>query len=156
MAFGIETYNRKTCKAWAKVGRQMRHTLRAGGTFFVAERGGALIGVAGWTADSREPDCAWPRYVFVSPSHARQGIGRKLMTTVERSVNAAGRSRLKLWSSLNAVDFYEALGYRQTKLARWPISGDIEMEHRLMEKASADAMDKPWTTEDRPFTTSVL
>jgi len=148
MASGIETYDHKTCEAWAKVGRQMRHTLLASGTFFVAELDGALIGVAGWTADSREPDCAWPRYVFVSPTHARLGLGRNLMHTIERSVNEAGRSRLKLWSSLNAVGFYEALGYRQIKPAHWPISGDIEMEYRLMEK--------PWTTEDRPFTTSVL
>lgn len=135
LAFGVETYGHETCEAWAKVGRQMRHTLLESGTFFVAEQDCVTVGVAGWTADSRELDCAWPRYVFVSPTHARLGIGRKLMTKIEHSVHAAGRSRLKLWASLNAIGFYEALGYRQVKPARWPIEGDIEMEHRLMEKA---------------------
>jgi hypothetical protein len=56
------------------------------------------------------------------------------MITVERSVNAAGRSRLQLWASLNAVGFYEMLGYRALKPARWPVGGGIEMEHLLMEK----------------------
>ncbi|MGI9503985.1 MAG: GNAT family N-acetyltransferase, partial [Geminicoccaceae bacterium] len=88
MAFGVDIYGEETCRAWAKIGVQVRHTLLDSGTFFVAERGSTLVGVAGWVADSREPDCAWSRYVFVSPSHARQGIGRKLMTAVERSVNA--------------------------------------------------------------------
>ncbi len=137
MAFGIETYGRKTCEAWAKVGRQMRHTLLTGATFFVAEQDGTLVGVAGWTEDSRAPDCAWPRYVFVAPEAAKLGIGRLLMRTVEESATGTGRSRYQLWSSLNAVGFYEALGYQQLKTARWPMSGSIEMEHRLMEKRSA-------------------
>ena len=103
----------------------------------VAEYNGTLVGVAGWTLDSREPDCAWPRYVFVDPAHAKLGIGRNLMTAIERSAHAVGRSRLMLWASLNAVGFYEALGYRQLKPARWPISEGIEMEHILMEKVPA-------------------
>ncbi|MDH3662630.1 MAG: GNAT family N-acetyltransferase [Alphaproteobacteria bacterium] len=135
MALGIETYGREACEAWARMGRQVRHTLLDGGTFFVAERDGGLIGVAGWVADSREADCAWPRYVFVSPAAAGGGTGRKLMQTVEQSVHAAGRTRLKLWASLNAVGFYERLGYRQVKPARWPVADGIEMEHRLMAKS---------------------
>ena len=134
MAFGIETYGEEACEAWAKMGRQVRHTLLDTGSFFVAESDGALAGVAGWTEDSREPDCAWACYVFVKPAIARRGVGRKLMKTVERSVHAAGRARLQLWSSLNAVGFYERLGYRAIKPARWPVGGEIEMEHLLMEK----------------------
>ena len=134
MAFGIETYGEKACEAWARMGRQVRHTLLESGTFFVAETGAPLVGVSGWTEDSREADCAWARYVFVSPAHARLGFGRKLMTTVEHSVHEAGRSCMKLWSSLNAVGFYETLGYRTVRSARWPIADGIEMEHLLMEK----------------------
>lgn len=134
MALGVETYGEAACEAWARIGRQVRHTLLDSGTFFVAERDGTLAGVAGWTADSRDPDCAWPRYVFVDPLHANQGIGRKLMAEIEHSVDAAGRDRLRLWSSLNAVSFYERLGYRCLKPARWPVAGGIEMAHWLMEK----------------------
>lgn len=142
MAFGVETYGEAACRAWARIGVQGRHTLLASGTFFVAEQDGAVVGVAGWTADSREPDCAWPRYVFVAPAHARTGIGRNLMTTIERSVTAAGRARLMLWSSLNAVSFYEKLGYRRLKSARWPVAASIEMEHLLMEKRLGSPL--PW------------
>lgn len=134
MAFGIEAYGEKACSAWARMGRQVRRALLNGGRFFVAEGNDRLVGVAGWTADSREADCAWPRYVFVAPEASGSGIGRGLMKRVERSANAAGRSRLLLWSSLNAVGFYERLGYRQIKSVRWPVAEGIEMEHRLMEK----------------------
>ncbi len=137
MALGLEAYGEEACKAWARIGVQVRHTLLDSGTFFVAEQAGDLLGVAGWAADSREPDRAWPRYVFVSPTHAGLGIGRNLMTTVERSVHAAGRSRLMLWASLNAVGFYEALGYRRIRPACWPVADGIDMEHLLMEKALA-------------------
>jgi len=134
MALGIETYGRDACEAWARMGRQMRHRLLDSGTFFVAERENMLIGVAGWTADSREADCAWARYVFVAPDVSGLGIGRRLMVTVERSAHAAGRARLQLWASLNAVGFYQALGYSSIKPARWPIGTGIQMEHLLMER----------------------
>jgi len=138
MASCIETYGLETCEAWARMGRQMRHGLLSSGTFFVAEKADALQGVAGWVADSREADCAWPRYVFVAPEAAGLGIGRGLMLEIECSVSAAGRSHLKLWSSLNAVPFYRALGFHEVKRAYWPIGGDIDMEHLLMEKESID------------------
>ncbi len=134
MALGIETYGEEACEAWARMGRQVRHTLLDSGTFFVAEQDGGLVGVAGWTLDSREPDCAWARYVFVAPEAGRLGIGRRLMAVIERSADAAGRSRMMLWSSLNALGFYEALGYRRVRSARWPIGDGIEMEHVLMER----------------------
>lgn len=134
MTFGIDTYGKATCEAWARIGVQSRHTLLESGIFFVTEQEGQIIGIAGWTADSREPDCAWPRYVFVEPAAARHGIGRQLMIQVETSVRAAGRTRLKLWASLNAVAFYEALGYRSIRPARWPVAAGIEMGFYLMMK----------------------
>jgi GNAT superfamily N-acetyltransferase len=134
MTLGVETYGVETCEAWARMGRQVRHTLLDSGTFFVAERDDVLMGVAGWVEDSRELDCAWARYVFVAPEASRLGIGRALMDAIERSVTAAGRSRLQLWSSLNAEGFYRKLGYQSLKTARWPVAGDLEMEHWLMEK----------------------
>ncbi|MEZ5932665.1 MAG: GNAT family N-acetyltransferase [Alphaproteobacteria bacterium] len=137
MTFGIETYGQTACEAWARLGRQMRHRLLASGSFFVAEGRDGLVGVAGWTADSRDPDCAWPRYVFVAPEAAGHGIGRRLMEIIERSALEAARPRLRLWSSLNAVAFYRALGYDEVKPARWPVAEGIEMEHRLMEKRAA-------------------
>ena len=134
MALGAASYDEATCRAWARIGVQLHHTLLASGTFFVAVRNAALIGVAGWTADSRELDCAWPRYVFVDPAWVRSGVGRRLMAVVEGSVNAAGRRRLRLWSSLNAVRFYTALGYRPIKDASWPLAAGIDMAHMLMAK----------------------
>ena len=134
MTLGIQAYDLETLKAWARMGRQIRHNLLESGTFFVAEVNGAILGVAGWTADSRELDSAWPRYVFVLPEAAGQGIGRRLMAAIERSAIAASRPRLQLWSSLNAVRFYQAIGFQKVRSVSWPVGGGIEMEHLLMEK----------------------
>jgi putative acetyltransferase len=143
MVFGIETYGEVICAAWAKIGVQVRHTLLESGTFFVAERNGAITGVAGWTADSREPNGAWPRYVFVVPEAAGCGIGRRLMDQVETSASFAGRPNLQLWASLNAVSFYRALGYQAIKPVRWPIAAGIEMDFLLMTKAGQGAVTLP-------------
>lgn len=137
MVSSFDVYGQEVCEAWARMGWQMRHTLLDGSTFFIAERDDVLVGVAGWTADSRDADCAWPRYVFVAPEAGGLGVGRRLMARVEQSAREAGRMRLQLWASLNAVGFYESLGYRRIKPARWPIGGGIEMEHLLMEKLAA-------------------
>lgn len=139
MVSSFDVYGQKVCEAWARMGWQMRHILLDGSTFFVAERDDVLVGVAGWTADSRDADCAWPRYVFVAPEAGGLGVGRRLMVRVEQSAREAGRTHLQLWASLNAVGFYESLGYRRIKPARWPIGGGIEMEHLLMEKLAASA-----------------
>lgn len=143
LALGIAAYDEETCVAWARLGRQVRHTLLNDGRLFVAERQALLVGVAGWVADSREADSAWSRYVFVDPAHAGCSIGHTLMTTVERSVSTAGRSRIQLWSSLNALGFYRSLGYRPIKTARWPITAGIEMAHMLMEKRLVQASSPP-------------
>lgn len=135
MALGIKIYGEVTCRAWAKIGVQSRHTLLDSGLFFVAEQDGDIAGVAGWTADSREPDCAWARYVFVAPELAGHGVGRRLMSEIETSSYAASRPRLTLWASLNAVPFYEVLGYQAIKSAQWPIASGIEMSFLLMSKS---------------------
>jgi len=138
MAFGSKTYDQATCEAWARMGRQVRHTLLDSGIFFIAKRAGRLVGVAGWAADSREADCAWPRYVFVAPEAARLGVGLHLMTAVEQSAHAAGRTRLQLWASLNALGFYQALGYRSIRPVYWPLGRGVDMTFHLMTKTRAD------------------
>ena len=50
--------------------------------------------------------------VYVLPGHARLGIGRQLLATLERRAAGAGHTRLTLDASLNAQAFYEACGYR--------------------------------------------
>jgi putative acetyltransferase len=121
MALGAPIYGEAKARAWARLGYQFRHDLLGEGGFWVAEQHQRLLGVGGWSPDSLEADLAWIRYLFVHPEAARRGIGRRLVERAERSACAADRPRLRVWSSLNAVGFYRAIGFLPERRARWPV-----------------------------------
>jgi putative acetyltransferase len=131
---GIAAYGLANARAWARVGHQFKHVLLEDGQFFVAERAGERLGVGGWSPDSLNAEVAWIRYLFVHPDHVRCGIGRRLVEVAEAAATSAGRHRFDVWSSLNAVRFYETLGYRRVRLARWPVRASVELAYVLMSK----------------------
>ncbi len=49
--------------------------------------------------------------VFVNPEYHRMGIGTKLMKSTENLAKERNIEILRLQSSINAIDFYEKLGY---------------------------------------------
>jgi putative acetyltransferase len=53
------------------------------------------------------------RSIYVLPSFARRGVGRRLVETMLEAARDEGLSRLELDASLNAVAFYETLGFRR-------------------------------------------
>lgn len=73
---------------------------------YAAERDGRLVGYARFNPASNEL-CS----VFVAPEFARQGIGRQLVQRICRDAASAGLQHLWLDASLNAVPFYESLGF---------------------------------------------
>lgn len=99
-------------------------------TYYVAERGGVIVGCGGWsrrktlfgahgTSASGEDtpldptrDAARIRAFFVHPAHARQGIGRELLVTCERAAIAAGFRRLELVATLAGEPLYLAADFR--------------------------------------------
>ena len=133
---GVAAYGLAKARAWARVGHEFKHVLLEDGQFFVAEQAGLRVGVGGWSPDSLEADVAWIRYLFVHPDHVRRGIGRRLVEVAEVAAVAARRDRFDVWSSLNAVPFYQALGYRRVRLARWPVQATVELDYVLMSKRS--------------------
>ena len=140
MRFGAPVYGEAKARAWARLGVQFRRDLLGDG-FWVAEEGGDIRGVGGWWPDSFEPDLAWLRYLFVDPQAVGRGIGRRLVTRAESAAQAAGRPRIHVWSSLNAVGFYRAMGYLEQRRARWPIQAGIELDHVLMTRRAASCPD---------------
>jgi GNAT superfamily N-acetyltransferase len=104
--------------------------LIADGTYFVVERGDAIIGCGGWSRrktlfgshhassagdDSLlDPahDAARIRAFFVHPAHARQGIGSLLLAACERAAFAAGFRRLELVATLTGEPLYRAFAFR--------------------------------------------
>jgi GNAT superfamily N-acetyltransferase len=134
MVLGAPTYGEAKAQAWARLGYLFRHDLLGEGGFWVAEQEDRLLGVGGWSPDSLEPDLAWIRYLFVHPAAVRKGIGRRLVERAERAARAAERPRLRVWSSLNAVGFYRAVGFVPERRARWPVQNAIELDYVLMAK----------------------
>jgi GNAT superfamily N-acetyltransferase len=145
MRLGLAAYGEAKARAWARVGYDFKHVLLGDGGFFVAEQAGRTIGVGGWSPDSLEAGLAWIRYLFVHPDAAGRGIGRRLVEVAEASAQSAGRHRFDVWSSLNAVGFYEALGYRRVRAARWPVAAGTELDYVLMSKRGNTGAPAPGT-----------
>ncbi len=150
MALGAPVYGEAKARAWARLGHQFRHDLLGEGGFWVAEQDRRLLGVGGWSPDGMEADLAWIRYLFVHPQATRRGIGRRLVAQAERSACAVDRPRLRVWSSLNAVGFYRAVGFLPERRARWPVQRAIELDYVLMAKRAERAPLAPPAAEPEP------
>ena len=74
---------------------------------FVAEKDGEIVGVLRGRKDKLQS-------LFVRGDHHRQGIGRRLVERFEGECRAQGSTAIRLMSTLYAVPFYQALGYKKT------------------------------------------
>jgi GNAT superfamily N-acetyltransferase len=110
--------------------------LIADGTFFVAEDGDVIVACGGWSRrrtlyggdqrpmggtqganDALDPrvDAARIRAFFVAGTHARRGIGARLLEACTEAARGSGFQRLELMSTLPGVPFYERLGFWRVK-----------------------------------------
>ena len=72
---------------------------------------------------------------YVSPQVARRGVGKMLSAELERRALEQGARGIGVKSSLNAIPFYEACGFRQTAACGSCVGGrDVELECKPMEK----------------------
>jgi len=54
--------------------------------------------------------------VFVHPDFQGRGIGKRLMENLEDLIAQNGRNMVEIHASLNAVEFYEKIGYERKSL----------------------------------------
>ena len=97
-------------------------------TYYVAIDDETIVGCGGWSwrrtlygGDQRpmgggaplDPgrDAARIRAFFVAGSHARQGIGARILAACEESALQKGFSRVELMSTLPGVPFYRTCGF---------------------------------------------
>ncbi|MCU0281408.1 MAG: GNAT family N-acetyltransferase [Acidimicrobiia bacterium] len=79
----------------------------------VAEEAGAIVGVLrGGRVDGKGRTVL--QSLFVAADHHRRGIGRRLVGRFEQACLAGGVTVIKVASTLYAVPFYRALGYRRS------------------------------------------
>lgn len=138
---GAGQYDDAQIDAWAD-----RHTVTeirariASRTFFIAEREGRAVAYA-----QLDIAAATVRSVYVAPHHSRRGTGRRLVQAIEATAEAAGLWELELDASLNAVPFYEAVGFDRAEshdhcLRSGHVMPCIHMAKRLVEaEASSEA-----------------
>jgi GNAT superfamily N-acetyltransferase len=82
-------------------------------TVLVAEMDGRIVGVLrGGRGDEKGRTVL--QSLFVSGSCHRQGIGRKLVERFEKEYVGRGVTVFKLWATIYAVPFYQAMGYRKS------------------------------------------
>jgi len=92
--------------------------LLASGTFWVAESRGSILGAGGWTwaAPQGGPSPihrAHVRHVVTDRDALRRGVGRAIMEQIDADARRAGARMLEAQSTLTAVPFYRALGFRE-------------------------------------------
>ncbi len=70
--------------------------------------------------------------IFVRPDHQKRGIGKKLMEALEKLAKKNGIKEVRLHASINAVEFYEKLGYERLGLRKDDVFGTSwEMTKKL-------------------------
>jgi putative acetyltransferase len=78
------------------------------------------------------------RAVYVHGDHARKGVGSALLAHLEAAARERDLSSLVLWSSSNAVGFYEHHGYERVRETTHETTGGVELDVVVMRKGLAD------------------
>lgn len=98
------------------------------GTYFVILDGEEIVAGGGWSfratmyggdhTQGRNPRRLDParepariRAMYVSPRHARRGLGRRILALCEAAARAAGFARVELVATMAGLPLYQACGY---------------------------------------------
>jgi GNAT superfamily N-acetyltransferase len=125
----IRDYDPAQVAAWAAYYTPEEIARVAGaGRLYVAWRGSRAVG-SGAVAPGPEGGCVL-RTVFVLPEEQGQGVGRRIVETLERDPAFLAADPIALDASKTSRGFYEALGYVHTGGAPHLVDDD----HYPMEK----------------------
>jgi GNAT superfamily N-acetyltransferase len=123
-------------------------------TYFIAERGGRLVGSGGWSrrrtlfgadgvADRDDRaltpgvDAARVRAFFVHPAAARQGVGAAILAACEAAAAEAGFTTLELGATLTGLPFYRRFGYGEGERREVPLPNGLKLTIVAMQKQIA-------------------
>jgi ribosomal protein S18 acetylase RimI-like enzyme len=97
--------------------------------------GAEMVGTAAWSPGEGLSPTARILAVFVRPLFTGEGIGRRLVDHIESEAGAAGYCAFELSATLNAVGFFEGLGYRILRNGGWALPFGRDIPVAFMRKA---------------------
>jgi GNAT superfamily N-acetyltransferase len=114
------------------------------GTYFVAEKDGAIVGCGGWSRRKSlyggdgarkgedelldpQRDAARVRAFFVHPDWARRGIGRSIMLACEQAIARAGFCNVDIVATLAGEPLYASFGYAVVERYDIPMRGGLNL-----------------------------
>ncbi len=66
--------------------------------------------------------------LYIKPGFEGKGFGKALLREIEKMARESGVEKLELNATLNAVGFYEAMGYRKIEDAVHKLKGGVELK----------------------------
>lgn len=96
--------------------------------------GPELVATASWGLVDDSGRTVRISSVYVRPFFTGLGIGQRMVTTVENLAARAGYRSFSVRSTLNAVAFFEHLGYAVTSHGTRPLAPDIGIAVSFMRK----------------------
>ncbi|MEB3209856.1 MAG: GNAT family N-acetyltransferase, partial [Leptolyngbyaceae bacterium] len=88
---------------------------KTGGVFWVVEHQDVIVGSGGYHPSHRAEKVVELRKMFILPEFRRQGVGRFLLTELEKSAAAQGFTEMWLETATvlkEAICLYEKFGYQ--------------------------------------------
>jgi GNAT superfamily N-acetyltransferase len=133
-----ESYSAQILDAALPLMTRANPVLLTSGTFYVAQtKGGQFAGCGGWTFErpgsgETVPRLAHIRHFATHPNWLRQGVGRSIYRRCEDFAYSAGVREFECLASLNAVGFYESLGFKTTANIQLTMGPGISIPTVLM------------------------
>lgn len=128
----IADYPAPVIDAWApKIEAAHIQSVRADrtGIKIIAESSREIVGIG-----EIAPGVGELRACYVAPRHGRMGVGRAIVTELEKIARSHGMPSLWLDSSLTAEAFYKAFGYVPLKRGQHTLRTGIKMACVKMSK----------------------
>lgn len=126
-----ETYALDVVEAWARGKDPDSYPIDSDGNYFiVAEYDNEVVGFDELiikAADYFHADVDGEiRAIYTHPDFTRKGIGSAIYTKLEAEARDHHLNSVGLWSSLNAVPFYESYGLESIKRITHEFGGEVE------------------------------
>jgi putative acetyltransferase len=103
----LDYYSQSDIESWAGLlSPELYEDIIGRKEIIVAEDGGMIVGFG-----QMDPQLPLLKALYVTPSRVRHGVGTRIARHLEKTARESGHRALYLRATLNAVPFYEYLGY---------------------------------------------